>query len=110
MFSVESVNGVSVVSVQAELDARNAAQAKEFFRGVVAGGQNRIVVDLGGLSFIDSSGLGALLTALKASREAGGDVKLCNLSEPVASIFELTCLFRVFDAFDTRDAALESFV
>ena len=109
MFTTETLDGITVVTTDEELDARNAQEAKEFFRGVVAGGQSRMVVDLESLNFIDSSGLGALLTALKTCRAEGGDVRLCRLSEPVRAIFELTCLFRVFDAFDDRDTAVASF-
>ena len=109
MFPVEHVGGVAVVSVSAEMDARNAGRAKDFFKQLIAGGGSKVVIDLSPVTFIDSSGLGALLTALKASREAGGDTRLCGMSAAVKTIFELTRMYRVFDIFPGREEALKSF-
>ena len=109
MFVTERQGEVLVVTATDELDARNAGLAKEFFRSTVSSGERRIVVDLSPLSFIDSSGLGALLAALKAARQEGGDVRLCGLTPPVRSIFELTRLFRIFDIFSDRSQAVASY-
>jgi anti-anti-sigma factor len=109
VFASERHDSVLLVTTGDELDARNAAQAKEFFRELVDGGDRQLVIDLSRLSFIDSSGLGVLVTALKTARQAGGDVRLCGLSESVRSIFELTRLFRVFNTFDDSAAAVASF-
>lgn len=109
MLSFEHQGAVAVVTVSDQLDARNSQEAKDFFRSLVDRGEVRQVVDLSALEFIDSSGLGALVTAIKAARQAGGDVRLCGLSPAVTTIFELTRLSRVFDIFDDRAAALASF-
>lgn len=109
MFSVENHDAVALVKVSEELDARNAQQAKEFFKELVAEGSSSVVVDLSPLDFIDSSGLGALVTALKIARQDNGVVRLCALSPPVKSIFELTRLSRVFEIYETSDEALSSF-
>jgi len=109
MFETEQFGDVAAVTVAEEMDSRNAQQAKDQFKTLVGDGNSRIVVDLTPLNFIDSSGLGALVTALKAARQAGGDVRLCGMSAPVKSIFELTRLYRVFDIFENRSEAVASF-
>ena len=109
MFETEQFGEIFAVTVAEEMDSRNAQQAKDHFKGLVGDGNSHIVVDLTPLNFIDSSGLGALVTALKAARQAGGDVRLCGLTAPVKSIFELTRLYRVFDIFENRSEAVASF-
>jgi anti-sigma B factor antagonist len=109
MFEMEQLGDVATVTVAEEMDSRNAQQAMDYFKELVGGGSSHLVVDLTPLNFIDSSGLGALVTALKAARQAGGDIRLCGLSAPVKSIFELTRLYRVFDIFENRTEAVESF-
>ncbi len=96
MFATEKRSDWTVVTVGDTLDASNAEEAKSFFRDLVGRGANRVAVDLSGLGFIDSSGLGALVTALKTARARGGDVRLCCLTPQVRSIFQLTRLDKVF--------------
>lgn len=109
MLSHEQQGSVAVVTVTDQLDARNSQEAKDFFRSLVERGETRIVVDLSELEFVDSSGLGALVTAIKTARQAGGDVRLCGLTQAVKTIFELTRLTRVFDLYDDRSSAIGSF-
>ena len=106
MFATAERSGWTVVTVGDTLDASNAEAAKTFFRNLVDGGANRVVVDLSGLGFIDSSGLGALVTALKTARAVGGDVRLCCLTPPVRSIFQLTRLDKVFTVHDRVEDAI----
>jgi anti-sigma B factor antagonist len=61
----------------------------------VASGETHIVVDLGQVTFIDSSGLGALISALKATRQAGGDLRIADVPEQVMTVLRLTNLDRV---------------
>jgi anti-sigma B factor antagonist len=68
---------------------------KALLEETVASGQTRIVVDLGQVSFIDSSGLGALISGLKATRQAGGDLRLAVVPEQVLTVLRLTNLDRV---------------
>jgi anti-sigma B factor antagonist len=59
------------------------------------------------VAFIDSSGLGALISGLKALRANGGDLVLCSMSRQVRTVFEITRLLRVFEVFEGPDPALE---
>ncbi len=90
------------------LEGGTSAQLKERIRSVITEERKRLVVDLGNVTFIDSSGLGALISALKVLRANGGDLKLANVSEPVRSILEITRLLRVFETYPTAESALES--
>ncbi len=110
MFSTDQRDDVIVLTATVqEMDARNAQGAKEMFRELVENGSRKIVVDLSSLSFVDSSGLGALVSVLKTARAVNGEVRLCGLSPEVRSIFQLTRLFKVFDIHEDIDAAIDSF-
>ena len=109
MFTVEHKGNAAIVTIDDELDARNAQQAREFFKDLIAKGSTSLVVDLSPLTFIDSSGLGALVTAHKLVRQENGAVRLCGLTPTVRSIFEITRLTRAFDIVDTVDDALAKF-
>ncbi len=78
-----------------------APALKILIEETVASGRTRIVVDLGEVSFIDSSGLGALISGLKTARQAGGDLRLAAVPEQVLTVLRLTNLDRVLPAHDT---------
>lgn len=69
----------------------------------------KVIFDMESLSFVDSSGIGAIISCLRKINAGGGDLKLCGLSKPVRSLFELVRLHRIFDIFQTRDEAIAAF-
>ncbi len=91
------------------LVGETSGRFKEKVRMDIADGNQKLVIDLGQVDFVDSSGLGALISALKVLRAADGDLKLANLTEQVRSVLEITRLLRVFDAYETAEEALRSF-
>jgi anti-sigma B factor antagonist len=74
---------------------------KDLVEETVAAGRARIVVDLGEVTFIDSSGLGALIAGLKTARQAGGDLRIADVPEQVMTVLRLTNLDRVLRAHPT---------
>jgi anti-sigma B factor antagonist len=66
-------------------------------------------VDLSHLRFVDSSGLGAMLSCLRQLNATGGDLKLCGMSKAVRAVFELVRMHRIFDIYDTRELAVSAF-
>jgi anti-sigma B factor antagonist len=105
----DKIGEVEVVTLQGEhLDASNT---KDFKRdaGAVVGPNAKVVLDLAQVTFVDSSGCGAILSFLRQLKAAGGDLKLCAVTKPVRSLFELVRMHRVFDIFNTRDEAVKSF-
>lgn len=71
-------------------------------------GQSRLLIDLNGVAYIDSSGMGTLIAAMKQARAAGGDVRLCGLQEDVRAIFEMTRVVQAMSIHPTRQEALAS--
>lgn len=90
-------DGVAVIKLSG--DKLNAANSKAFrdalLPAVSQGG--KIVLDLQSLTFMDSSGVGALLACLRHVNEQGGDLKLCGVQKPVKVLFQLVRMYRVFD-------------
>jgi anti-sigma B factor antagonist len=90
------------------LEGGTSQRFKEKVRGDITEGSRNIVVDLGKVEFIDSSGLGALISALKVLRANNGDLKLANIPDQVHSVLKITRLLRVFDHFSTAEDAVRS--
>ena len=88
------------------LEGDSSARFKEKIRSYVGEGRSSLVIDMGRVTFIDSSGLGSLISALKVLRANGGDLKLANIGEQVYSVLEITRLLRVFETFETSEQAL----
>lgn len=107
--SVQDLDDVAVVELPVEeLDAGNANDLKRDVEPILER-HTKVVFDLGRVRFIDSSGLGAVLSSLRRTTAKGGDLKLCCLSPHVRSVFELVRMHRIFEIFDTREAAVGAF-
>ena len=99
-----------VIFVREErLDAHNSDELKTEMNRLFADGSNELIVDLKEVRFIDSSGLGVLVSGFNNASARQGSLKLSGLQTQVRSMFELTRLHRVFDIFQTTDEALESY-
>jgi anti-anti-sigma factor len=88
------------------MDIWTAQVLKERLKGVVAEGRRRLVVDLSDVSFIDSAGLGALISGLKAARGAGGYLRVACPTDQTRLVLELTTLHRVLPPYATIEEAL----
>ena len=107
--SVEKIGDVSIAAVPGEtLDAGSAKDFKAAAAPLLTPGA-KVVFDLSGLRFVDSSGLGALLSCLRQLNGVGGDLKLCGTSKPVRALFELVRMHRVFELCNTREDAVRAF-
>ena len=82
---------------------------RDLIREQVNSGQKKIVLNLGGIAYMDSSGLGELVTGMKAVRQSGGDLKLLNLTKKINDILQITRLYSVFDIYKDETQALASF-
>ena len=106
---VEKQGEVAVVAAQAEhLDASVAEEFKHDM-GPVLDANPRVVLDMSQLEFVDSAGLGAILSCLRKLSAAGGDLKLCGLTKPVRAVFEISRMHRIFDIFPTQEEAVQAF-
>jgi anti-sigma B factor antagonist len=108
-FSTERDGDLLVVAVEGQLVVGNRAEFKQLVFEQVEAGARRVLVDFSGTAYIDSSGLGALVSLGKRIREAGGVLHLAGLSDDLRTLFELTRLDTLFQLFDTRADALAAF-
>jgi anti-sigma B factor antagonist len=99
-------NGWWVVSVIGEIDVHSGPSLREHLLRALANGERDLVVDLSGVSFLDSSGLGVLVTAHKRTRAAGGSLRLASCRPAVATIFQITALDRAFSIYPTVEDAV----
>ena len=102
-------NGITVIGIEGRLDSSCASMLKTKFKELSAK-QNNFVLDLSKMDYIDSTGLGAIVSCLKVVSEASGDVKLACLKDKPRMIFEITRAYKIFDIFDDLGAAVESFI
>jgi anti-sigma B factor antagonist len=106
---IENTDGLTVAEIPVrELDASNAADLKCAMARIFESHVN-VVLDAGRMQFVDSSGLGAILSCLRQVSARGGDLKLCCLTRQVRATFELVRMHRIFDIFETREEALRAF-
>jgi anti-sigma B factor antagonist len=89
-----------IVAVFGELDLATAPDLRDCLRAVVAGGQSTIVVDLLGVTFVDSTALGIMVSALKRCRELGGSLHVVIADPRILKVFEITGLTQVFTITD----------
>ena len=107
--NTKQVNTIAVVELAGRFDAHEVPEVRKTLTSATESGNGRVVVDLGGVNFVDSSGLACLVQGMKHCRERGADEYLCNLQQPVRIIFELTRLDRAFKIFPTTDSAVADF-
>ncbi len=108
-YKVES--GIGIVTVSPEMNAANVDNFKASFSNWLKDEKDliHIVVDMGKIESIDSSGLGALLGALKLVAERGGDLRLCGLQKRVRIVFEITRAYKLFQVYENTAEAVASF-
>ena len=103
--STERQKGTCIVVVSGEVDVYTSPRLKSALVEAAGDGCEVVVVDMDGVSFIDSSGLGVLVGALRRVREAGGDLRVVCGRDNVVKIFRITGLDRVFSMFTSVDEA-----
>lgn len=106
---IEKHGTVGVVTPMGKhLDASNVKAFKQGTKPVLDD-YTRVVLNLRHLEFIDSSGIGAILSFLRALNASGGDLKLCELSNPVRTIFELVRMHRIVEIYNNQEEAVRTF-
>jgi anti-sigma B factor antagonist len=102
-------DGIAIVAFSGRLDFLSAGAARNQLAETVEHGHRRLVVDLGETTFIDSSGLGALIGGLKAARKAGGDLRIAQPTQQAKAVLALTSLDRVFRFYSSVTEALAGY-
>jgi anti-sigma B factor antagonist len=86
-----------------------SGRLRDAVREIIVKGSKKIIVNLGEVSYIDSSGLGELVSAFTAVKKAGGELKLLNVTKNINDLLVITKLVTVFDVSDNEMAAVSSF-
>jgi anti-sigma B factor antagonist len=100
---------ILVVTVEGQLIVANRQELKQVLLDALEGGARRFVIDFSPTAYIDSSGLGALVSINKKVREMGGELRLAGLNEDLRALFELTKLDTLFQITDTATQAVEQY-
>jgi anti-sigma B factor antagonist len=108
-FTVVKKDDVTVVDVDGQLIVGNRQELKQKVLEELEGGERKFIVDFANTGYIDSSGLGVLVSLSKKIREQGGELRLASLNEDLRTLFELTKLDTLFRIADSREEALEGF-
>jgi anti-sigma B factor antagonist len=108
---VRNADGVSIVDVAGRVTlGEGASTVGNTLRRMAAGGQNKILLNLAGLTYLDSAGIGVLVSTFATITNAGGQLKLLNLTHTVKDVLLLTKLYTVFEVYEDEAAALANFV
>jgi anti-sigma B factor antagonist len=107
--NVRELNDVAILELEGRLDASTVNNLRDKLKNLIQHNHSNIVLDLGNISFIDSSGIGILVASLRSINEINGDIKISNVKDHVRSIFELTRLHHIFEIFDDCEIAALSF-
>lgn len=106
VITTEKNGKVMILHYSGRLDASNAQEMKEKFRSYLTDA-HFFVFDLTELDFIDSTGLGAIISCMKAVNELSGEIYLANLQAKPRLLFEITRAYKIFDVFDDVDTAVQ---
>jgi len=104
------ISGVTVVDVSGRITlGEGSAMLREMVRDLLDKGRKKIVLNLGDVNYIDSSGIGELVSGFTTVKNQGGELKLLNLTKKVHDLLQITKLYTVFDVHNDEHAAVTSF-
>ena len=104
------VDGVAVVDMSGRITlGEGSVVLRDTIRDLIGKGSKKILLNLGDVTYIDSSGIGELVSAFTAVRREGGELKLLNLTKKVHDLLQITKLYTVFDIKDDETTAIKAF-
>ena len=108
--STRQVDGITVVDLSGRITlGEGSVVLRDTVRDLLAKGEKKLLLNLGEVTYIDSSGIGELVSAFTTVRNQGGELKLLNLTKKVHDLLQITKLYTVFDVKDDEAAAISSF-
>jgi anti-sigma B factor antagonist len=104
------VDGITIVDLSGRITlGEGSVVLRDIVRDLVTKGQRKILLNLGDVTYIDSSGIGELVSAFTTVRNQGGELKLLNLTKKVHDLLQITKLYTVFDVKDDEATAVAAF-
>lgn len=107
--NISEINDITIVDIDGKIIYETEKIVKEYIEKLFDAGKIKIILNLSKLSYINSSGLGMLITLLKKSRSIGGDVKLSSLTKDIKELFRVTSLDHIFKVVENNEIAVEDF-
>jgi anti-sigma B factor antagonist len=108
--STRQVDGVTIVDLSGHLTLdEGSTKLRDTIKQIAGEGRKQVLLNLGEVQYIDSSGIGELVSAFTNIRSQGGDLKLLNLTRKVHDLIQVTKLHKVFDIRDDEAAAIQAF-
>ena len=108
--STRQVDGVTIVDCSGRITlGEGSITLRDTVSQLITKGQKKILLNLGEVNYIDSSGIGELVSAFTTVRKQGGELKLLNLTKKVHDLLQITKLYTVFDVKDDEAAAVKSY-
>ncbi|MDF3819489.1 STAS domain-containing protein [Leptospira sp. 96542] len=104
----KTINKVAVITIEGEVDLYNAKDLKDILDDKIRNQQFEIVVNLAKVPFMDSSGIGTLVTAMYKLKKYHGDLKVCSVHGSVAKVFKLTGMESHLEVYSSEDTAIQS--
>ncbi len=109
-FKTRQVDGVTVLDLNGRITlGEGSVTLRDAVRDVLSKGSNRILLNLANVDYIDSSGIGELVSAFTTVKNSGGELKLLQLTKKVHDLLQITKLYTVFDIKDDEATAISSF-
>ena len=109
-FRTRQLDDVTIVDLKGRITLGEASvSVRETVRDLLSKGRKRILLNLGDVNYIDSSGIGELVSAFTVVKKQGGELKLLNLTKKIHDLLQITKLSTVFDVTDDESAAVRSF-
>jgi anti-sigma B factor antagonist len=109
-FNTRQVDGITILDLSGRITLGDGSVTlRDAIRDLVNKGSKSILLNLGDISYIDSSGIGELVSGFTSVRNAGGELKLLNLTKKVHDLLQITKLYTVFDVKDDEASAVASF-
>ena len=107
--SQREADRVVILDIQGEIDLYNAPEIKDTMQKLIEAKKYNIIINLEQVSYIDSSGIGALISGLSNLKKYQGSLKIINVYASVKKVFELTKLTSFFEIYDSEEEALSKF-
>jgi anti-sigma B factor antagonist len=107
--STEERGGVSLLTISGRIDSNTTPGLDEALRALINANRTRIIVDMKGVKYLGSSALRALVSAIRAAKKGGGDVRVAQPSERVKEVIELAGLGSIIVLYDDLTEAVDSF-
>ncbi|MGH9794359.1 MAG: STAS domain-containing protein [Candidatus Acidiferrales bacterium] len=108
--TAREAGGVTIIDLSGRITlGEGSSMLRQMVRDLLGKGQQKILLNLGDISYIDSSGIGELVSGYTTVRNQGGELKLLQLTKRVHDLLQITKLYTVFDVHDSEQRALESF-